>query len=228
MPVTAWPEMPLNTVHDTAVELPGAVALRWLTRQGPVHVVWPLPHERRRATHQEWVRQLAPRGEGAVVVVSGGFSPHRGPELKGLLPGLPGRTYSPAWTRLAEVLGQPLPWWPMSLPDRRLLLDWSPATPTVTTMAASELDTGALLMMASAYSDTHPAARVLVNLARVAHARAAAAPEQMVEMVERADLPDGALRIAAPSGVGASYDRDEPHAAVGGGHGQGARRAAST
>jgi hypothetical protein len=81
VPVWAWPEMPLNTVYDTAVELPGAVALRWRTRQGPVHVIWPLPQEPRRASHQEWVRQLAPCGEGAMVVVSGGFSPRRGPVL---------------------------------------------------------------------------------------------------------------------------------------------------
>ncbi|MFI7080979.1 hypothetical protein ACIBO1_27110 [Micromonospora sp. NPDC049903] len=64
-------------------------------------------------------------------------------------------------------------------------------------MAVPALDTGALLMMASTYAETHPASRVLVNLARLAHAQAAASAEQLVEMVEKANLPDGVLRIAA-------------------------------
>ena len=196
VPITAWPAMPLNTAFDTTVELPGAVALRWHTRQGPVHLVWPLPTGRR-APHQQWAEQLAPRGEGAVVVVSGGFSLRHGPELKGLLPGLPDRTYTPTWIELASVLGQPLPWWPLSLRDKRLLLDWKPSTDSVTAMAVPALDTGALLMMASTYPETHPASRVLVNLARLAHAQAATSSEQLVEMVEEANLPDGVLRIAA-------------------------------
>ncbi|SCL21339.1 hypothetical protein [Micromonospora aurantiaca (nom. illeg.)] len=196
VPVTAWPSMPLTTIYDTAVELPGAVALRWRTQTGPVHVVWPLPTGWR-APYVHWVKQLAPRGEGAVVVVSGGFSPRHGPELKGLLPGLPERTYTPTWIELAGVLGQPLPWWSLTLRDKHLLLDWKPTTETATAMAVPALDTGALLMMASTYSPTDPAARVLVNLARLAHSQSASSAEELVKMVERADLPDGVLRIAA-------------------------------
>lgn len=196
VPVTAWPSKLRDTVFVGAVELPGAVALRWNTQLGPVHLVWPLPTGRR-ATHQQWAEQLAPRGEGAVVVVSGSFSSHLGPDLKGLLPGLPDRTYAPTWMKLSEVLGQALPWWPLSMRDRRLLLDWTPAAATVTAMAVPDLETSALLTMASTYPESHVTARMLVNLARLAHAQAATSAEQMVKMANDADLADGLLRIAA-------------------------------
>ncbi|MGC4808656.1 hypothetical protein [Micromonospora sp. DT233] len=196
VPVTAWPPTSYNTTFDTTVELPGAVALRWQTRQGPVHLVWPLATGRRQP-HREWAEQLAPRGDGAVIVVSGGFSLRHGPELKGLLPGLPERTYQPTWLDLSGVLGQPVPWWPFNLRDKQLLLDWKPSTDAVTAMAVPALDTGALLMMASTYPETHPAARVLVNLARLAHAQAAGSAEQDIEIVKKAHLPDGVLHIAA-------------------------------
>ncbi|WP_152748294.1 hypothetical protein [Micromonospora sp. RV43] len=198
VPVTAWSSMPNHTAFIRAVELPGAVALRWQTREGPIHLVWPLPTRQRTPhQHRRWAEQLAPRGEGAVVVVSDGLSLRHGPELKALLPGLPDRTYTPTWLDLAGVLGQPLPWWPRNLRDKQLLLNWEPSTEPVTVMAAPALDTGALLMMASTYPEAHPAARVLVNLARLAHAQAAASAAQTVELVEKAKLPDGVLRIAA-------------------------------
>ncbi|MDG4795203.1 hypothetical protein [Micromonospora sp. WMMD1082] len=196
VPVTAWPSMPLHTVYEAAVQLPGAVALRWRTRWGPVHLVWPLPTAAR-APHRQWVEQLTPGGDGAVLVVSGGFSLRHGPELKGLLPGLSARAYTPTWIEVAAVVGHPLPWWPVTLRDARLLRDWTPSTDTVTAMAVPALDTAALLMMASTYPQTHPAARVLVHLARLAHAQAASSAETLVSMVEGADLPDGVLRIAA-------------------------------
>ncbi|KAB1943167.1 helix-turn-helix domain-containing protein [Micromonospora sp. ALFpr18c] len=196
VPVTAWRWNRHSITFDGTVELPGAVALSWDTPSGPVHLVWPLPTGWR-APHRKWVEQLAPRGNGAVVVVSSGFSSLSGPELKGLLPGLPERSYTPTWIELAEVLGQPLPWWSLTLRDKQLLLDWTPSTPTATTMAIPALDTGALLMMASTYPQTHPSARVLVNLARLAHSQSASSAEELVKMVERAELPDGVLRIAA-------------------------------
>ncbi|MEU1813404.1 hypothetical protein [Micromonospora aurantiaca (nom. illeg.)] len=198
VPLTAWPPMPRHTASIRTVQMPGAVALRWQTRQGPVHLVWPLPNQRRVPhQHRRWAEQLAPRGDGAVVVVSGGFSLRYGPELKALLPGLPERTYTPTWLDLAAVVGQPLPWWPLNLRDEQLLLNWEPSTDSVTALAVPALDTGALLTMASTYPEAHPAARVLVNLARLAHAQAVASAEQDVKLVGKANLPGGVLHIAA-------------------------------
>jgi hypothetical protein len=187
VPVTAWPST-LDTpwrqrsVSVGPVDLDGAVALCWDTAFGPIRLVWPLTASRH-PSRREWVRKIAPHGDGAVLVATPLF--FNGPELAGFLPALPGREYRPDWSQLARVLGCPVPYWPAAMRERTLVREWRPDAPTVTAMAVSELDTGALLRMASLYPPTDPSNRVLVYLAQLAHRQAAEAAAGDLDLLAR-------------------------------------------
>jgi hypothetical protein len=199
VPVTAWPAQPRRVVFRDAVELPGAVAHRWHTAYGPVSLVWPLIEEDHLSEGwAQWVRTLSPEGTGAVVEVSSGLSLSHGPEVSAVLPALPDRPpYPLTWTHLSAVLGEPLPYWPPTLRDRRLLAAWNPEAEPTTAMPVPALDTAALLTMASTYPEGSPTARVLVNLARRAHSQAIKSAEQTLQLVEEAGTTDAQLRVAA-------------------------------
>ncbi len=142
------------------VDLEGAVGQQWATDTGIVTVVWPLYNEFHPRLDR-WARQIGGAGHRAMVAVTGRF--WQGPELEAVLPAHPSRQYGPRWTQLAQVLGQPVPYWPSTLREAQLIRDWQPGTEPVTAMAVPVLDTGTLLQTASAYADGHPAARVLVT-----------------------------------------------------------------
>lgn len=187
VPVTAWPstlDVPWRQRSEFTgpVDLDGAVALCWETAFGPVRLVWPLTASHH-PSRREWVGEVAPQGNGAVLVATPLF--FNGPELAGFLPAVPDREYHPMWAQVAHVLGCPVPYWPSAIRDRKLLHEWRPGAPTVTTMAISELDTGALLRMASLYPPADPSNRVLVHLAQLAHQQVAESAAGDLDLLDR-------------------------------------------
>lgn len=217
VPVTAWPsalDLPRHKAATFlgAVDAPHAVAQRWNTAVGELRLVWPLADATRRPNMRDLVQELAPRGDGAVVLVLASF--FQGPELKAALPGLPERTYELRWRHLPRVLGTAVPYWPSRLRDRQLLRDWRPDNPSVTAMAVSDLDTTPLLRMASTFNEEHPSSRTLVNLARLVHKQAAGTAamdlellrdtpgmdaSQVVVAAEPMDVPDAELSDVDPT-----------------------------
>jgi hypothetical protein len=198
VPVTAWPAARQPARYLDPVDLDGAIAQRWVTGSGVLVLVWPRPW----APHREpghWARQLDGDAHRAVVVVRPSFD--RGPELQAVLPGLLDRdAYSPRWAQLAQVLGQPVPYWPWALREDRLIRAWRPGAGTVTAMAVPSLDTSTLLQTAAGYTEGHPANRVLVNLARLAHQQAAASVAsdlRLLDQMKPADDPATVLTVAA-------------------------------
>lgn len=210
VPLSAWPSTYGATEFDKAVDLPGAVALRWHNTHGPVSLVWPLPGiPRPPSSYREWTRTLAPNGDGAVIVVAPGLNV-RGPELRALLPALPDRDpYLVSWSSLAEVLRQRLPYWPPTLRDRHLIAAWTPDGDPTTAMPVPALDTAALLTLASTYPDGHPAARVLINLTRLAHTQAADNAAQDLQLIESTSAADTHLLVAARPRSVPDVDLDE-------------------
>jgi hypothetical protein len=198
VPVTAWPAARQPARYLDPVDLDGAIGQRWATGSGTVTLVWPLAGGRRRGL-DHWARQIEGGGHRAVVAISTGFG--RGPDLQAILPGLPDRpVYRPRWAQLAQVLGQPVPYWPPALREARLIRQWRPGTATVTAMAVPNLDTSTLLQTAAGYPEGHPANRVLVNLARLAHQQAAESTASDLHLLARmkpADQPETVLTVAA-------------------------------
>ena len=140
VPLTAWPAASTRTppAYLGTMDLDGAVATRWTTPAGTVALVWPLVGTHRRGP-TAWARQVAPTGEGAVIVVTRLF--HHGPGLDAVLPGKPqDGQYSLVWADVARVLGSPVPFWPAALRTRELIHAWQPGTAPVTALATTELD----------------------------------------------------------------------------------------
>jgi hypothetical protein len=77
-----------------------------------------------------------------------------------------------SWPELAQVLGQPVPYWPYLLRDPDLIEMWEPNAAPVIAPARTDLDTGPLLRMAAMFDPTHATNRTLNNLVRVNQGRA--------------------------------------------------------
>ena len=185
VPLTAWPDASTRTppAYLGAMDLDGAVATRWATSAGTVALVWPLVGAHRRGL-AAWAREVAPAGEGAVIVVTRLF--HQGPDLDAILPGkLQDGQYSTVWATVARVLGSPVPFWPAALRTRELIHAWQPGAAPVTALAITELDTSALLQLAATYDHGHPHAQVLVHLAQSANQMAYAGAAHDLEILGR-------------------------------------------
>jgi hypothetical protein len=198
VPLTAWPAARQPARYLDPVEIDGATVQRWATGSGVVALVWPRPWGIRRGP-AHWAGLLDSGAHRAVVVVTPAFE--RGPALEAVLPGLPDRdAYSPRWAQLAQVLGVAVPYWPWALREARLIRAWRPGAATVTAMAVPALDTGTLLQTAAGYPEAHPASRVLVNLARLAHQQAvksATSDLDLLAQMKPADQPETVLSVAA-------------------------------
>ncbi|MEV0732342.1 hypothetical protein [Polymorphospora sp. NPDC050346] len=206
VPVTAWTpnRHHFRAVYGRAVADDGLVVMRWHTSRGRVSVLWPLDD-----VDGPPVGPPSPLpGDAATIAVTGLWMD--GPELTGVLPGIPGRTYPVSWKTLSRVLDQPLPWWPVQMRQHRLLSAWRPGDAPVTTLATADLDTEALLAMAATYEQAAPTARTLVHLARVAYRQAADSAAHDLELLDDTDLGDDEVVVAArPLPVPDAGDVDE-------------------
>jgi hypothetical protein len=209
VPLTAWsdanPGRP--AAYLGAMDLDGAVATRWATTDGTLALVWPLVATSRR--HRAgWARQVAPDGQGAVIVVTRLFS--RGPDLDAILPGKThDETYSPLWSEAARVLGSPVPFWLAALRLRELIHAWKPGAAPVTALAGSELDTSALLQLAATYEHGHPHAQVLVHLAQQANQMAYNGAANDLEILGRSGFDPQQMLVAALPLRGPQVDPDD-------------------
>jgi hypothetical protein len=126
--------------------------------------VWPLTDGRQRRL-KVWAAEVAPRGDGAVVLVTNMF--FRGPDIDGFLPGKPhDGEYSLVWADLGRVLGRAVPYWPAALRQRELIHAWQPGAEPVTALARTSIDSGPLLQLAATYPAGDNRAVVLTNEAQ--------------------------------------------------------------
>jgi hypothetical protein len=86
------------------------------------------------------------------------------------------------WPELAQVLGQPVPYWPYLLRDPDLIEVWEPTAAPVIAPARTDLDTRPLLRMAAMFDPTHATNRTLTNLVRVNQGRASRDALQDLEL----------------------------------------------
>ena len=187
-PLPYWPTFGAGSLAEYlgAVDLRGAVATRWQTAWAPIAVVWPLPSDLPPPGPGDWARQIDPRGRGAVVqVVAMG---DRRPTLLGVLPD-DGGTYELDWEDLWRATGARLPYWPTTLRHRDLLHDWQPGDTAVTALAESDVDTAALLQLASTYEAGSPPVQVLFHLAQRANRDAYDRAERELHQLAAANGP---------------------------------------
>ncbi|MEV2236940.1 hypothetical protein [Micromonospora sp. NPDC049891] len=208
VPLSHWPAATGPRPYLGARLIADSVALLWAAPVGTMAVVWPISG-----------RRPAPRGHlspllrawgvvGAATVATG---------LDGGAPGVEPLPMTPAqdagsplsWTELSELIGQPLPYWPLPLRREVLITRWRPGQPAVEALAGDpELDTDALLRMASLYEADHPAARLLVELARAVFRHEAESAGGEIDAVARAVGAGTTVVAARPMPVPA-VDRDD-------------------
>jgi hypothetical protein len=141
------------------------VVLRWATASGTVGVVW-------RPDHASMLRfdDVDPVSADALVNVDADFGAF-GPWLRSRTRGRGGEDVV-SWPQLANILGQPVPYWPYVLRDPDLIEAWNPGAPVVIAPAQTDLDVGPLLRMAAMFEPEHATHQTLTNLVRVTQDRA--------------------------------------------------------
>lgn len=118
----------------------------------------------------------------AVIATIGGDFGFSGPAVWMILPGLPDREkYEVQWFKLSEVLGQPMPFWPVNLRIRELLMAWQPGSAAAVAAAMTVLDAAPPLRLAAILETGSPAQRVLLNLAQTWQSDATRSAEQHLE-----------------------------------------------
>ena len=167
IPLPYWPDAPSPAEYLGARADGQDALLGWKTSQATIWIVWraldpsmlSLPH-------------LVGRIDDATVLVNvePGFGLD-GPSVTAVNQAAPDDPYELPWSDLSRVLGQPVPYWPLSLRSTELICAWKPGAQQVITPARPDLDTGALLRLAAVFDDNHPAQRTLLNLARVVQAQ---------------------------------------------------------
>ncbi|RLK58350.1 hypothetical protein [Actinokineospora cianjurensis] len=149
--------------RDALAAGPSAVLHRWRTGPGVIVVVWETARGRvRDGEMAEW----APDADAFVVA---------GWDWGAYGPSLWARTGDERqleateieWSRLARVLGRPVPFWPSRLRHPDLIHGWTPGDPVVRHVGVLGLDITPLTRMALLYPDDHVAHRALIHSARV-------------------------------------------------------------
>ncbi len=196
VPLRYWPpaRTPAAYLGARPVAAGKAIALRWQTAAGGLAIVWPLSGQ----THsfRDVGEQLTDASGIALVEWDFGIT---GPAVTDITRGSKGGGLG--WKTLAQVVGSPLPYWPTTLRVPRLMLDWRPAHETVISPATPDLDTAVLLRLAASYEDSHPAARTLLNLARICQHRSTEAALHNLEILDRTSDADTAVVAARPMAV---------------------------
>jgi hypothetical protein len=163
IPLLYWPDATSPAKYLGARADGQDAFLGWKTSQGTVSIVW-------RALDPIMLSlpDLVRRVDGVTVLVN--VEPDfgiDGPGVKAVNQDAPDDPYGLRWSDLSRVLGQPVPYWPLSLRITELICAWKPGAEQVIAPARSDLDTGALLRLAAVFDDKHPAHCTLLNLARV-------------------------------------------------------------
>lgn len=180
VPLQFWPEAQEPAEFLGAVRVPARyqrddVALRWATVAGVVAVVW--------RPDDPIMLRLSDLGEVPADVLVG-----VDPDFGIYGPGVHSLSWGRAdeddlsWSRLALILGQPLPYWPYRLRDPDLIEVWQPDSPSMVAPARPDLDTGLLMRMAAMFDPEHATHRMLTNLVRVVQDRASRDALQDVEI----------------------------------------------
>ncbi|ONH25785.1 hypothetical protein BL253_26820 [Pseudofrankia asymbiotica] len=112
------------------------------------------------------------------------------------------------WRNLVKAVGRPLPYWPMTLRIPQLMLNWTPDQEPVISPARTDLDITPLLQLAASYEEGHPAARTLLNLARICADRSAAGALTDLETLATMTNADTVVVAARPMLV-PSADRED-------------------
>lgn len=196
VPLRHWPTASTAAQYLGATDLDEAIATQWRTSAGVVSVLWPLANGLQRSL-KDWAAEVAPRGDGAVILVTNMF--FRGPDIDGFLPGKPDDgEYSTIWATLARVLGTAVPYWPAALRQPDLIHAWHPGAEPVTALARSSIDSGPLLQLAATYPHDDNRALVLTNLAQKINHDAYRAADFAVQRLTESELMDPEhLTIAA-------------------------------
>jgi hypothetical protein len=109
-------------------------------------------------------------------------------------------TFAPC-SELARVLGQPIPYWPLTLRDEALLTGWTPGAEPIRTLTLPDVDAAVLLRMAALYEADEPASRALVHLTRVAQYRSTESARLFLRMLAESATPDVVTVAAYPLDV---------------------------
>ncbi|WP_433464055.1 hypothetical protein [Spirillospora sp. CA-128828] len=212
IPLRYWPNATEPAPYLGAVRLTNAVAVGWRAAPGPLWTIWTAPG------HPGWRHRDQALAElpdaAAFAVVSGQFGID-GPSLDTYTPAdLEAKSRGLRWSKLSQIIGQPMPYWPYMLRIPELLEAWRPGALAVLAAAIPDLDTTPLLRLAACLDDDSPAQRVLVHQARLFQLSSTRYAEQDLKILAEildADYnttPDTTVVAATPMPVPA-VDRDD-------------------
>jgi hypothetical protein len=214
IPLLHWPDAPSPAEYLGARADGQDALLGWKTSQGTVWIVW-------RALDPIMLSlpDLVRRVDDVTVLVN--VEPDfglDGPRVKAVNQAAPNDPYELPWSDLSRVLGQPVPYWPLSLRSTELICAWKPGAKQVIAPARPDLDTAALLRLAAVFDDNHPAQRTLLNLARVAQAHNTTSAlrdlDILHEAINRGSPPKETTAIAAVPMPVPNADREDLDTAV--------------
>lgn len=171
VPLRYWPDANASAEFLGATRVPNRycrddIVLSWAAEVGSVAIIW-RPDDPIMLTLTDFVSDV---GTDVLVTVDPDFGLD-GPALRAINRAHPEKQSDLAWSDLARVLGQPMPYWPYTLRDPDLIESWTPDSVTVEAPARPELNTAPLLQMAGMFEPSHPTHRTLLNLVRVAQER---------------------------------------------------------
>lgn len=171
VPLRHWPDAVAPAEFLGATRLPNPhcrddVVLSWAAEVGSIAIIW-RPDDPITLTLTDFVRDVR---ADMLVNVDPDFGID-GPALRAISRAHRENQSHLAWSDLARVLGQPMPYWPYALRDPDLIESWTPGSVTVEAPAQPELNTAPLLQMAGMFDPGHPTHRTLLNLVQVAQDR---------------------------------------------------------
>lgn len=200
VPIRFWPPAHKPAAYFGARQLSGgnAIAQGWETSAGKLFVVWPLSGH----TYQlDSIGAEFPEAAGiAVMEWDFGITGPGVTDVSG--------AGEIGWQTLTQIVGRPLPYWPTTLRVPELMLNWTTDQETVISPALADLDVAALLQLAASYEDGHPAARTLINLARICADRATSSALGDLEILTANTSADTVVVAARPMAV-PSAERDD-------------------
>jgi hypothetical protein len=196
VPLQYWP-VATTAAHYLGTRPVGdsAVALGWATGLGSIWVAWDYPVR----VDRTLAKALdALPGAAAIATIGGDFG-FSGPAVWVILPGLPDRgKYEVGWSKLSEVLGQPMPFWPVSLRIPELLKAWQPGSAAAVAAARTEFDVAPLLRLAAILEAGSLGQRVLLDLAQTWQSNATRDAERDLEAVKERARPGITVVAATP------------------------------
>jgi hypothetical protein len=167
VPIRYWPDAQRPAIYYGAREIEDAIAQTWRTNAGTVCLLWSRPG----LTGPPPLHSVAAQLPHADALVRVQFDFHiDGPGLSTAQPDnlTEWKDFGVRWAKLAQVLGQPVPYWPYMLRIPKLIAAWEPGAPPVTYPTIPGIDTTPLLRLAATLPQDNPAHQVLLHVARIA------------------------------------------------------------